>query len=40
MAENVIEITNVTKRFGSAEDIEVLCDTVHEMDLGVITRVK
>ena len=24
----------------SAEDIEVLCDTVHEMDLGVITRVK
>ena len=24
----------------SAEDIEVLCDTVHEMDLGVIERVK
>ena len=24
----------------SAEDIEVLCDTVHEMDLGVISRVK
>ena len=24
----------------SAEDIEVLCDTVHEMDLGVIKRVK
>ena len=24
----------------SAEDIEVLCDTVHEMDLGVITGVK
>ena len=24
----------------SSEDIEVLCDTVHEMDLGVISRVK
>ncbi len=24
----------------SAEDIEILCDTVHEMDLGVISRVK
>ncbi|MGN0340926.1 MAG: hypothetical protein ACI4D0_10590 [Lachnospira sp.] len=24
----------------SAEDIEVLCDTVHEMNLGVISRVK
>lgn len=24
----------------SAEDIEVLCDTVCEMDLGVLTRVK
>ena len=24
----------------SAEDIEVLCDTVHEMDLGVISRIK
>ena len=24
----------------NAEDIEILCDTVHEMDLGVISRVK
>lgn len=24
----------------SSEDIEVLCDTVHEMDLGVISRIK
>ena len=24
----------------SSEDIEVLCDTVHEMDIGVISRVK
>lgn len=24
----------------SAEDIDVLCDTVHEMDKGVISRVK
>ena len=24
----------------SAEDIDVLCDTVCEMDLGVLTRVK
>ena len=24
----------------NAEDIEILCDTVHEMDLGVISRIK
>lgn len=24
----------------SAEDIEVLCDTVHEMDKGVITKIR
>ena len=24
----------------TAEDIEILCDTVHEMDLGVISRIK
>lgn len=24
----------------SAEDIEMLCDTVHEMDLGVAEKVK
>ena len=26
--------------FHSAEDISVLCDTVHEMDKGVISRIR
>ena len=32
--------TTILRANHNAEDIEILCDTVHEMDLGVISRVK